>query len=146
MSVLRVAFRLILGVNIGVHDASSWTGVIGRGLPRTVYQFHLPEFFENHATQIVRRPDRPQAALALAAILIAEPARLAQAIPTQPVRAKQPRKIFIDSADRLFIGNRRPKQAVHVFHRLDLCLNDTHPTSRYRWWRYLQASQYFVTQ
>ena len=58
---------------------------------------------------------------------MAEHARLAQAIAAQPVRTKQPRKIFIDGADRLLVRYRRPNQPVHVLHRLDLRLDDTYP-------------------
>src|SRR5262249_26697947 len=96
MSLLRVALRLILGVNLCLHHASRWTRMVWRGLPGTVHQFRAAQFLNNDTTPILRRPDRPQSALALAAILIAEHARLAQAIAAQPVRAKQPRKVFID--------------------------------------------------
>src|SRR5262249_25093748 len=100
MSLLRVALRLILGVNICLHHASCWTRVIRGGLPGTVQQFHPAQFLENDATPILRRTDRPQPALAFATVLIAEHARLAQAIASQPVRAKQPGEFFIDGADR----------------------------------------------
>ncbi len=128
MSLLRVALRLIVGVNICVHHASRWTRMVWGGLPRIVQQFHLAQFLENDTTPVLRRPDRPQSALAFAAILVAEHTRLAHAIAAQPVRAKQPREIFIDGADRSLIRYRRPNQPVHVFHRLDLCLDDTHPS------------------
>lgn len=82
---------------------------------------------KHHATPVLRRPDRHQSALALAAILIAEHARLPQAIAAQTVRAKQPRQLFIDGADRLLVCDRRPNQPVHILHRLDLYLDDTHP-------------------
>src|SRR5581483_3409099 len=42
------------------------------------------------------------------------------------MRAKQPRKFFIDSADRPLVGHRRPDQPVHLLHRLNLRFDDTH--------------------
>src|SRR4051794_22602870 len=128
MSVLRVALRLILGVDICVHDTTGRPGGIRRSLPRTAQQLSLPQLFENDATPILRRPHRPQTALALATVLIAQHARLAHTIPAQPVRAQQPRKVFIDSADRLLLRYRGPDQPIHVFHRLDLRLDDAHLT------------------
>ena len=125
MSLLRVALRLRR--NICVHYASRWTRMVWGGLPGIVQQFHPAQFLENNTTPILRRPDRPQSALAFAAILIAEHARLAQAIAAQPVRAKQPRQIFIDGPDRSLIRYRRPNQPIHLLHGLNLRLNDTHP-------------------
>ena len=75
MSLLRVALRLILGVNICLHHASRWTRMVWGSLPGAVHQFHAPQFFENDTTPILRRPDRPQSALTLAAILITEHSR-----------------------------------------------------------------------
>src|SRR5215203_1168063 len=126
--MLRFALRLILGVDICVDDTTGRPGVIRRGFPRTAQQLYLPQLFENDATPILRRSHRAQTALALATVLIAQHARLAHAIPAQPVRAKQPRKVFIDSADRLLLRYRRPNQPVHVFDRLDLRLDDAHLT------------------
>src|SRR5215469_9406288 len=100
MSLLRVGLRLILGVNICLHHASRWTRMVWGGLPGAVHQFHAAQFLENDATPILRRPDRSQSALAFAAVLIAEYARLAQAIAAQAVRAKQPREFFIDGVNR----------------------------------------------
>ena len=110
MSLLRVALRLILRVNICLHHASRRTRMVWGGLPGTVQQFHATQLLENHATPILLRPDRPQSALALAAILIAEHARLSQAIATQPVRAKQPGEFFVDGADRS-LNSRLPSKS-----------------------------------
>lgn len=88
MSLLWVALRLILGVNIRIDDARRWTRMIGSGLPGTLQQFHPAQFLKDDATPILRRPDRPQSALAISTLLIAEYARLAQPIPAQSVRAK----------------------------------------------------------
>src|SRR5579883_2124035 len=73
-------------------------------------------------------PHRRQAALAVPAVLVAEYARLAQAIVAQSVRTKQPIAILVDCADRLLVRYRRPYQAVHVFYRLDFRFDDTHLT------------------
>ena len=127
MSLLRVTLRLILCVNICLYHASCWTRMVGSSLPGTVYQFHAAQFLENDATPILRRSDRPQSAFALTAILIAEHARLAQAIAAQPVRAKQPREFFVDGADRPFILYCRPNQPVHLLDGLDLRFDNTHP-------------------
>ncbi len=70
--------------------------------------------------------DRPQTALACAAALITQDAKLPQPIAAKPMRAKQPRKIFVDGPDRLFIRYRRPNPPVHVLHRLNFCLGDAH--------------------
>src|SRR5262245_42820856 len=126
MPLLRVALRLILSVDIGVHHASRWTRMVWGSPPKVTQQFDPPQFLENDATPILRRTDRPQSALAVAAILIDEYARLAQAIASQTVRAKQPREFLIDGGDRLLIRDCRPNQAVHILHRLDLCCDDTH--------------------
>src|SRR5262249_60555938 len=108
MSLLRVALRLILCINISLYHTSCRTRMVWGGLPGAVHQFHAAQFLENDTTPILRRPDRPQTALPLAAILIAEHARFAQAIAAQPVRAKQPRKAFIDGPDGLLILHRPP--------------------------------------
>jgi len=112
MSLLRVALRLILRVNICLHHTSGWTGMVWGSLPGTVQQLHAPQFLEHNAPPILRRADRPQSAHTLAAILIAEHARLAQAIAAQPVRTEQPGEFFVDGADRLLIRYRRPNQPV----------------------------------
>jgi hypothetical protein len=59
MSLLWVAFRLILGVNICLDYASGWTRMVGSGLPGIVHQFHPAQFLENDAPPILRRPDWP---------------------------------------------------------------------------------------
>src|SRR5215831_11814880 len=127
MSLLRVTLRLILGVNIRLHHTSRWTRMVWSGFPGTLQQFHAAQFLENDATPILRRPDRPQSALAFAAVLIAQYARLAQAIAAQAVRAEQPREFFVDGVNRSPILDRRPNQPVHLLHGLNLCLDDTHP-------------------
>src|SRR5262245_58774395 len=101
MSLLRVALRLMVGINICVHHASHWTRMVWGGLPGIVQQFHLTQFLENDTTPILRRPDRPQSALAFASVLIAEHARLAQAIAAQSVRAAQAIPLFVYGTDRL---------------------------------------------
>jgi hypothetical protein len=101
--------------------------MVWSGFPGTLHQFYPAQFLENDATPVLRRPDRPQSAFALAAILIAEHARLPQAIAAQPVRAKQPREFLVDGSDRSSVRHRRPNQPVYVLHRLDLCFDDTHP-------------------
>jgi hypothetical protein len=88
MPLLRVTLQLILGINIRVHDASRWTRMVWGGLPGAVHQFHPTQLLEHDATPILRRPDRPESAFALAPILIAEHARLAQAIAAQPGEGK----------------------------------------------------------
>ena len=95
MSLLRLTLRMILGIDIRLHHASRWTRVIWGGPPGIVQQFHPAQFLENDAPPILRRPDRPQSALAFPAILIAEHAGLSQTIAAQPVRAKQPRAFLI---------------------------------------------------
>ena len=127
MSLLRGALRLILGVNICLYHASRWTRMVWGGLPGIVHQFDPAQFLENDATPILRRPDRPQSALALATILITKHARFTQTIAAQPMRAKQPREIFVNRADRPFILDCRPDQSVHLLHSLDLRLDNTHP-------------------
>ena len=71
---------------------------------------------------------RDQPGLALSAILIAEYARLAQAVAAQPVWTKQTVALLVNGADRLLVGDRRPDQSVHVFHRLDFRFDDAHLT------------------
>ena len=146
MSFLRVALRLIVGINICVHHASRWTRMVWSSLPGIVQQFHPAQFLENDATPILRRPDRAQSALAFAAILIAEHARLAQAVAAQPVRTKQPREFFIDRTDRSLIRYRRPNQPVHVLHGLDLCLDYTHPNFTIPLVVHPYIYQHFITQ
>jgi hypothetical protein len=128
MSLLRVALRLIFGVNICLHHASRWTRMVWGGLPGTVQQFYSAQLLENDTTPILGRTYRPQSTLALATILITEHARLSQTIAAQPMRIKQPRKLFVDRADRTLVRYRLPNQPVHVLHRLDLRRNDTHST------------------
>ena len=146
MSLLRVALRLILGVNIGLYHSGRWRRMVRGGFPGTVQQFHPAQFLENDATPILRRPDRPQPALALAAILIAEHAWLAKPIAAQPVRTKQARQLFIDRADWLPVRYRRPNQLVHVLHGLDLRLDDTHPNFTIPPVALSHGGQTFITQ
>jgi hypothetical protein len=127
MSLLRLALRLILGIDIRVNDASGRTRMIRSGLPGTVQQFHSAQFLENDATPIPRRPHRPQSAFTLPAILIAEHATFTGTIAAQPVRAKQAREILVNGSDRLLLRHRGPNQQVHVPYGLDLCLDDTPP-------------------
>jgi len=54
MSVLRIARRLILCIDIGFYHAGGRTGMIRRRLPRAFQQFHGQQFLENHATPILR--------------------------------------------------------------------------------------------
>ncbi len=119
---------MIFGVDVGFDDAGGRTGVVWCGPPRIVYQVHAPQLLENHTTPVLRRANRRQAALAVPAVLVAEYARLAQAIVAQSVRTKQPIAILVDCADRLLVRYRRPYQAVHVFYRLDFRFDDTHLT------------------
>jgi hypothetical protein len=125
--LLRITRRLILGIDIRFHNTSSWTGVVRGGLPRAAHEFHPPQLLENNATPILRRAERPQTALALAAALITKDTKLPQPIAAKSMRAKLPREVFVYRADRLFIRYRRPDQPVHVLHRLDSCLDDAHP-------------------
>src|SRR5262249_21739875 len=128
LSSLRVACRLILRVNICLHHTSCWTRMVWGGLPGTVPQFYPAQFLENDATPVRRRPDRPQSALAVSAILIAEYARLAHTVAAQPVRTKQTVALLINGANWLPIRNRRPDQSVHVFHCLDFRFDEAHLT------------------
>jgi hypothetical protein len=125
MSLLRVALRLILGVNICFYHASRWTRTVG-GASRSRPPVPRGEFLENDTTPTLRRPDRLQSALTLAAILIAEHATLAQAIAAQPVRAKQPRKVFIDGLDGSLILDRLQISRYISSTGLDLCPDYTH--------------------
>lgn len=127
MPLLRITLRLIFGVDIRFHDTSSWAGVVRGGFPRAAHEFYPPQFLENDATPILRRTTRLQTALALAAALITQDAKLPQSIAAKPMRAKQPREIFVHGADRLLIRYRRPNQPVHVLNRLDIWLDDAHP-------------------
>ena len=43
MSLLRIAFWLILGVDIGLDDTTCRAGMIRCGLPRTIQQFDLAQ-------------------------------------------------------------------------------------------------------
>ena len=147
MSFLRVALRLILGVNICLHHASRWTRMVWGSLPGAVHHFHAPQFFENDTTPILRRPDRPQSALTLAVILIAGHARLAQAIAAQPVRAKQPRKVFIDGPDGSFILD-RPSKSAGTSPPPSGSLPGLHSSQLHdtACGRYLHSHQQFITQ
>jgi len=127
MSLLRVTLRLILSVNICLHHASRWTRMIWCRPPGIVQQFHSAQFLEHDATPILRRPDRPQSAFTLAAVLITEHARFTQTIAAQPMRAKQPREFPVDGTDRLLVRHGCPNQPVHVLHGLKPRLDDTHP-------------------
>jgi len=126
VSLLWITLGLILGIDIRLDDAGGGTGMVRRGLPGTVHQFHPLQLLENDATPILRRTYRSETALALSTILITEHTLLAEAVAAQPMRAKQTVTLFVNGADRLFVRNRRPNQAVHVFHRLDLGFDNAH--------------------
>jgi hypothetical protein len=59
MSILRVALRLIVGVNICLHHTSRWTRMIWSGLPGTVQQFHAAQFLETTQRQFSGDPIGP---------------------------------------------------------------------------------------
>ena len=102
--------------------------MVRRGFPRTLQQFHRPEFLQDDAAPIRWRAYGRQAALAFATVLIAEHATLAGLIAAQSMRTQQPRTFLLNRLHGLSVGYRRPNQPVDVFHRLNLRFNDTHFT------------------
>ena len=72
---------------------------VRRRLPRSVQQFHVPEFVERDAAPVIRRSCRLQTAVAFAAILIAKRPELSFFVPPKPMRTEQTASIVINSRD-----------------------------------------------
>ena len=103
MPLLRVALRLILGVNIRLHHKSRWTRMVWTLFEEPSISSTRRSFSKTTQPQFSGDPIGPNP------LSLSPPARLAEAIRSQPVRTKQPRALLIDGADRLLIRDRRPK-------------------------------------
>jgi hypothetical protein len=79
---------MIVGVNMRIDYAGGGPGVIRGCPPRPMQEFDLAQFFQYDAAPVSRRSRRPEAAFALAAVLITEHPKLISLIPSQPVRAE----------------------------------------------------------
>jgi hypothetical protein len=73
--------------------------VVRRRPPRSVQQFHVPEFVERDATPVMRRSHRLQTTVAFAAVLIAKRPELPFFVPPKPMRTEQTASIVINSRD-----------------------------------------------
>ena len=73
--------------------------MVRRRLPRSVQQFHVPEFVERDAAPVIRRSRRLQTAVAFAAVLIAKRPELPFFVPPKPMRTEQTVSIVINSRD-----------------------------------------------
>ena len=99
MSLLRLAIRMIFGIDIDIGYAGRSPRVVGGGLPRTIEQFHVSEFVERNAPPVSGRAGRLQPAFALSAELIAKRPQLPVFVPPQAMRAEQARESAIESRD-----------------------------------------------
>jgi len=54
LPLLRIALRLILGIDIRFDHAGGRPRVVRRGFPGTLQQFHSPEFLQDDAAPIFR--------------------------------------------------------------------------------------------
>jgi len=117
MPLLRITLGIIFRVNIRPGYAGCGSRVVRRRLPRSVQQFHVPEFVERDAAPVIRRSRRFQAGFALSAVLIAEHAELPLSVPSQPVRTKQAVVITVDSRDRPSVLHCRTQGPVNIGHR-----------------------------
>src|SRR5262245_54310416 len=54
LSFLRIALRLILGIDIGLDHTCGRTRMVRRRFPRTFQQLHSPEFLQDDAPPIRR--------------------------------------------------------------------------------------------
>ena len=59
--------------------------------PAVVQQFHAPELLQHNAAPVGRRTRRLKSAFAFSSVLIAQHTQFAFLVPSQAVRAKQPR-------------------------------------------------------
>ncbi len=96
------------------------------GSPGIVQQFDGAEFLQHNATPVLCRSVRYQTGFTLPAVLVAEHTELSAAIPSQSMRAKQPRKRLVALPDGTLPGDRGPHQTIDVLHRLDFRLDDAH--------------------
>src|SRR4051812_6074962 len=114
MSFLWIAFRIILGVNIGVSDARGGAGMIGGSAPRAFDKFPCAEFPTRNPAPVGRRPNRFQPTFALSAVLIAQNSQLPVPVPPQPVGTKQPRERIVHRGYRTSVFHRGPDKAIDV--------------------------------
>ena len=103
--------------------------MVGRGQPRVLQQFHSAKLLQRGAPPIGRGTNRFQSALALSAILVAQHPKFSGAIPAQSVRTKQPKPLVINGFHRPFARYRRPHKLINVLNCLNLCPDNTHPSS-----------------
>jgi hypothetical protein len=85
MSLLRIAKRMILGIDVHVDYAACRAGVIRGCPPGPTYPFHPAQFFQRNASPVLRRSRRTESSLAFPAILITKNSLLALAVASQTV-------------------------------------------------------------
>jgi hypothetical protein len=147
MSVLWIAFGMILRVDIGVSHAVSGARMIRRRMPGPLHQPHSAEFFERNTTPVCNRTWRLKSAPAFAAVLITQHAKPSFHIPAQSVRAEQPMPTLVAGFHRLLVRYCSPDNLVNLLHSLDLRPDNSHLASQINQsWRYPQDCQYFMTQ
>ena len=88
MSFLRIAVRLIFGVDIEFGHTRLRPRVIRRRAPSVLEQFHLAQFRHCNAAPVSWGPLRFQSTLTFSAVLITQNSRLSTPIPAQPVRTQ----------------------------------------------------------
>jgi hypothetical protein len=88
MSVLWMWLGIIFNVDIGFGHARTRPRMIWRCAPIIFQQLHPTKFLEHYTPPVGRRSNRPQSALALAAVLVADHPQLSICIPAQSVGAK----------------------------------------------------------
>src|SRR5215469_4990233 len=103
--------------------------MVWRGAPVLLSQADSAELLQHCAPPVCRRSRCFQAAFTLSAELITQHPQFSGSIPTQSMGTKQPWQPFIDSFDRALVRYRRPDQLINIVNRLDICSDDTHPSS-----------------
>ena len=74
--------------------------MVWRCAPTTFQQLHSSELLQHNAAPVGRRTCRLKSAFTFSAVLIAQHTQFAFLVPTQPVRAKQPRESVIAGSNR----------------------------------------------
>jgi hypothetical protein len=97
---LRVALRIVFGIDIGIDYAGGGARVVRGCPPRTVEQFDSTQLLQGNTAPVGRRSRRLETAFALAAVLITEDSKPALPVPPQPVWTEQARMFVINSRNR----------------------------------------------
>ncbi len=100
LSLLRIAFRIVFRVNVGIDNTGCRARMVRRGTPWSVERFNAAQLIQRDTAPVIRRPRRREAAFTFTSVLITENPQISFTVPPQPVGAEQPRKLLVHGSNR----------------------------------------------